>query len=306
MDENITDELEYVNCDICGSDNYVQVFKAKDMQFQLPGTFNVVRCNICGLVYVTPRPTKRAMEKYYPTEYIPHQPIGNSMGVTRKMLQSVWGSYTRLLGGDKNLWSLNYLDKGKILDIGCGNGSYLKTLKDEGWETWGIDISSSATECARKFCPNILTGELHEANFPDVYFDVITMKWMLEHTHNPSNLIEEAYRILKDNGTLLIGIPNIESIEAKLFKKYWYHLDVPRHLYHFSPKTIRLLLEKKQFRIDKIKYDASPMGIGGSLNYITGNHVDKSVFYGLSIPFSSVAVMLQCGGLMTILAGKVV
>lgn len=277
------------------------------MQFQLPGTFNLVKCKTCGLVYVTPRPTKKAMKTYYPKEYIPHQPVCDSKGMsTKKIFHFIWDSYMQLLGGDKQLWSLSGQDKGKILDVGCGNGAYLKTLKEKGWETWGIDISSSATECARKFCPNIFTGELHEANFPDRYFDVVTMKWMLEHTHNPSNIIKEAYRILKNNGTLLIGVPNIESIEAKIFKKYWYHLDVPRHLYHFSPNTITLLLKKTYFHIDKIKYDASPMGISGSLNYLTGNHLDKSAFYGLSIPFSSIAIKLNSGGLMTILARKVV
>jgi len=140
----------------------------------------------------------------------------------------------------------------------------------------------------------------------------ITMISLLEHVHKPSELLREAHRILKDDGSLFIHIPNINSVEAKIFKQYWQLLHAPWHLYHYTPNTIQLLLDKCGFKVISINYDPWPGTIINSLNYLFRKKAERFLsnryIYLLMwitlLPFSSIEALLKSGNAMLIHAKK--
>ena len=226
--------MEYVNCICCNEDNTKILLEVKDEAHKV---FNIVECRNCGLVFLNPRPTKQEIKNYYPSNYYTHK-----IKIEQPKLRSkIYGNYIRSFGNLMD-WpeALKDLPKGKVLDVGCGNGWLLKKLKEEGWETYGVDVDSLAIKQAKKLGLIVFAGELHEAELPKDYFDVIIMKHSLEHVHNVLQVLKETHRILKPDGTLIIEVPNIKSTQAKIFRKHWKELDIPRHLYHFSPYTLAL------------------------------------------------------------------
>jgi SAM-dependent methyltransferase len=125
-------------------------------------------------------------------------------------------------------------------------------LKNHGWgEVHGIEISRGAAALANEHGLDVFCGELVDAHYPDSYFDYISLVHVLEHMHDPMMTLKEICRILKRDGLLVVGVPNFESYENKVFGKYQSLMDVPRHLYHFSKKTITAMLEKNGQVIQK-------------------------------------------------------
>jgi ubiquinone/menaquinone biosynthesis C-methylase UbiE len=110
-------------------------------------------------------------------------------------------------------------------------------------------------------------GTIENANFEDTSFDVITMWWSLEHFHNPGSVLQRCRRLLKPDGLVVGGVPNFASLESKLFRGYCYNLDTPRHLSHFTPKTLRKLFQQNGFTIQGIYFDISAMVLIESIRY---------------------------------------
>lgn len=237
--------MEKVNCSLCGSDEKKLLFKCRDCRYHLANDdFNLVRCQRCGLVYVSPRPTQEELGKFYPGEYYGDARIG---------------FFGDVISGFLNLQPVHdvrkYKRQGRLLDIGCGTGGFVLEMKKRGFETYGVDISSKACRLAReKGLSNIYQGTLEKPKFPDNYFDVITLWHVLEHLPYPDSILSEIHRIIKKDGILLLEVPNIESLPFKIFKRYWFHLDIPRHLCHWSRKTVGRLLEKNNFEVLQTDY----------------------------------------------------
>jgi len=219
------------------------------------GGYKILKCLNCDFVYVNPIPPKGLLEKAYSDEY--YEPwLGNQ----RRKRIKMWESRFKTL----NNFSVR---KGNLLDIGCGEGLFLEIAKRNGWHVTGTEISSFAVKYGReKHGLDIYQGEITDIGFPDKVFDVITMWHVLEHTTNPVAVLKEARRILKDDGVFIVAVPNLNNFISqwvyRLVKGKKMHLFDPEdrelHLYHFTPKTIRLALEKTGFRIEKIVPD---MGI---------------------------------------------
>ena len=151
--------------------------------------------------------------------------------------------------------TIPFFDKVKVLDIGCANGDYLAWLKELGWEPYGVEIDENCVKFARKeYGIDIFCGDLLETKFPDNYFDCVTMWQSLHIHHHPLQILREINRILKKNGLVVVSVPNINSLEAKLLKEKSFLFDIPRHLYDFSPRTLKNLLKKAGLRTEKIIY----------------------------------------------------
>jgi SAM-dependent methyltransferase len=248
--------MEYVGCDLCNKDEPIRLFTTTDINYTHRGIFDIVRCKNCGLVYTNPRPNKEELNNFYPNEYYcpPEEPKEPNI------------TSPPHINAIKRLVSLRA--KGKILDIGCAIGGFLYVMRKKGWQAYGVEISTRNSKYAReKFGLNVFTGELLEADYPKGYFDVVTLWHVLEHFPNPTQSLHEIHRILKDDGELIICVPNIRSVEAKLFGKRWYHWDIPRHLYHFDYSTLKGLLEKTHFKIVKIDHCPIPTDFRASLVY---------------------------------------
>lgn len=156
------------------------------------------------------------------------------------------------------------------MDFGCGSGINLEGVKKlhSDWNLYGLDNNKFACQRAREKGFNVFYGDILDIDLPKSFFDIINMSHILEHLSDPKKTLIKVNRLLKMNGNLIISVPNFNCLEAKLFRKYWHELDVPRHLFHFTPKTISVLLNNTGYIIDSIKYEIKPEVIIKSLYYI--------------------------------------
>jgi 2-polyprenyl-3-methyl-5-hydroxy-6-metoxy-1,4-benzoquinol methylase len=155
------------------------------------------------------------------------------------------------------------IKKGKVLDIGCGRGFFLNSIK-RGFEVAGIEIDRKSSEYAcKEFGLEILAGQITDMNPIEDSFDLITFWHSLEHLPDPRKALEKAYKLLKDNGIIIVAVPNIESMQARIFGNKWYHLEVPRHLYHFSQKTLSRMINSAGFSIQNTSETLFSHNFGG-------------------------------------------
>ena len=138
--------------------------------------------------------------------------------------------------------------KGKLLDVGCATGHFLKIARERGWEVKGVEISAFSVDQARKqYRLDVQTGTLETVNLPDNFFDVVTMWDVLEHLPDPMKTITEARQILKKGGVLALSTVNIASLNAWLQKEKWRYLYPPEHLFYFTPKSLKKILHDYKF-----------------------------------------------------------
>ncbi|MBI3079602.1 MAG: class I SAM-dependent methyltransferase, partial [Deltaproteobacteria bacterium] len=132
---------------------------------------------------------------------------------------------------------------GRILDIGVGRAKFLATLSDWGWEVYGTEFSEASARFAREQLGlRVAIGDVAVAGHKDGSFDVITLWHVLEHLRDPAGTLRECRRLLRPGGFLVVAVPNADSLEARLSGAAWFHLDVPRHLHHFSERALRRIL----------------------------------------------------------------
>ena len=249
------EQLETTPCPLCSSGRHDQLFVARDRLVGLPGEFPVVRCRECSFVFLNPRPSEDALPNWYPDVYYP---VGGgaetpeAIAVARGLLSRVETIHS---GRSQS-----------ILDVGCGTGLFLKFARDAGHQVQGVELSQSAVNYGRNvYGLSIETGSVESVSLPESSLDVITMWHVLEHLPDPVATLERIARLLKPGGVLLFGVPNIESLEAKLFGRRWFSLDAPRHLGHFSPETARRAVGSAGMTIERIDHSAGTAGLVYSL-----------------------------------------
>lgn len=259
--------MESVNCILCGNNNSRILWSVKDRMGLTKETFNLVKCSKCDLIYMNPRPESDKMIEFYPDFYWQMNEV--STDPIRRILNSIDTASDNAISEEK--WRrIKFINKtGKLLDFGCGNGHFLNLIKQRGWQPFGVEFSSKAVDYAKtRFGINVHLGTIQQANFPPDSFDVITLWDVLEHLPNPLEVLCELRNLLKADGVLIIQVPNINGWQARIFQKYWFHIDAPRHLYHFSQKTLMQILQKAGYKIIKAEHfsiKTDPPGIMISL-----------------------------------------
>jgi 2-polyprenyl-3-methyl-5-hydroxy-6-metoxy-1,4-benzoquinol methylase len=218
------------------------LFPARD--FITGRDFTVAHCDECGFDVTTPQPAAEEMAAYYPSGYygaaedrrFPHfvETLQNALYTLRiREVEAVANS-----------------GPGCVLDVGCGRGVLLEEFRRRGWEVQGTELSEQAASYARQTLNiPVEIGSLETLHFPANHFDAITLWHVLEHVANPRALLVEINRILKPDGVLLVAVPNFGSFEARVAKDKWFHLDVPRHVTHFSQATLEDALNESGFDI---------------------------------------------------------
>ncbi len=252
-----------VPCNLCGSIKGKFLFNAKDRLHGCEGTFTYVKCKMCGLVYMNPQILPEDAGKFYPNDYGPHK-------ATKNRQQNRLTMKTQLKKRSFGTFICNKLtSQSRLLDVGCGNGKFLYEIKSSvGCNVYGVDISEKAAKIAnRDYGLDVFTGTIMEVPFPSDYFNMITAWQYLEHVHNPLEVLQKFYHLLKADGVCIISTPNFNSFNSKVFKDRWYALDCPRHLHIYTPKTIDKFLEKAGFLLTGISYDKSSKNLLGSLQY---------------------------------------
>ncbi|MFZ2096330.1 MAG: class I SAM-dependent methyltransferase [Anaerolineales bacterium] len=242
--------MEKVSCNLCGSFENTIIYQGPDLLLNKSDkVFTLVKCDRCGLIYQNPRLTQDEIRKYYPEDYEPYFHEKNANWLLRKIYRYGVDKRCRIID------SLKVKDKpARLLDIGCSTGLLLYTLrKSRSWEVWGVEPSEYAIKIAREqFQLEVFNGTLLQANYPDSFFDAVTLWDVLEHLPDPSSTLAEISRITRPQSYLVLRIPNSDSLDAKLFGSTWAGLDLPRHNYVFSNRNIRRLLAKNGFEVESI------------------------------------------------------
>jgi len=229
------------------------------------------------MLITSPQPELENLGKYYESEdYISH--TDNKRSLFEKAYHFVKNI---ALQNKLNLINSEQPKKGKLLDIGAGTGDFLLTAKNNGWETIGVEPSDRAKNTAKQkgisFVEEISSLENNS-------LDVITMWHVLEHVPDLELQIQELKRLLKPTGTLIVAVPNYKSFDADHYQTFWAAYDVPIHFWHFSKKSIQVLFERVDMKLEKIlpmKFDSFYVSLlsekykTGKMNYI------KAFFIGL-------------------------
>lgn len=301
-----------IPCDLCGSDEHKFLFEAKDRLHGLDGTFSYVICKNCGLVFMNPQVSPSDIIKFYPPDYAPHKAKVDTKQLDQSAIKNKLKRRPFVASFCKRL-----SEQSRVLDVGCGNGNFLYEIKTvTGCQIYGIDISKTAAKTAwENYGIDVFTGTVMESPSPDKFFDVITAWSYLEHVNNPSEVLLKISSLLKNDGLCIISTPNFYSLNAKLFREKWYHLDCPRHLHIFTTRTIAGLFEKSNLSIKKIIYNRSSKGVLGSLQYCiygdnySNNHRNRvkrsSLLKQIVSPWSGIAALMRQSDIMFICAEKV-
>jgi 2-polyprenyl-3-methyl-5-hydroxy-6-metoxy-1,4-benzoquinol methylase len=216
-------------CAACGSDDARELLCAPDHFNGLRRSYALLRCPHCALVWLQNSPSPSDMPQHYGSEY-----DAFIKTATDSESGEHWRNVTTTLQRFKR--------GGALLDLGCGCGSFLATLDHQAWQLYGVEMSADSADAARKRTgAEVFTGDILAARFPAGHFDVITCLHVLEHVYDPVAVLRRAWSWLKPGGILLVEVPNIDAAERKLFRSFWYPLELPRHLYHFSSRSLRHL-----------------------------------------------------------------
>ena len=269
----------FPTCSACGGEGDFLYHDLRDRYFAAPGAWNLKKCrNVsCGLVWLDPVPIAEDIGKAY-VSYYTHEdsPAGERpsalLGRLKNAVKASYlaGAYGYDLNGSKlpgllaysdpfrrsrldfSVMYLPYRRRGRLLEVGCGSGNMLKAMADLGWQVEGIDLDPVAVEKSRSKGLEVRTGCLEDRRYPEDYFDAITMSHLIEHVHDPLELLRACHRILKPRGSLVVVTPNINSAGHRMCGASWFHLDPPRHLRIFTTNSLTSLLRKAGFRSIKI------------------------------------------------------
>jgi 2-polyprenyl-3-methyl-5-hydroxy-6-metoxy-1,4-benzoquinol methylase len=231
-------------CPVCAETQFSPYIAATDYLVS-KAEFNIVQCDACQFRFTNPRPTAETIGAFYESaDYVSHHDDGHGpMYVAYRTVRSVAlkqkvSLITKLNGG-----------QGRLLDVGCGTGAFLAQAAHTGWQVTGVEPDPDAAKRANE--------RTNAAILPDVFAlpnntraDVITFWHVLEHVHRLNETIERVAELLNPGGKILIAVPNLDSLDAKQFGRFWAAYDLPRHLYHFTPDTITKLFAKHNFSLE--------------------------------------------------------
>lgn len=228
------DSIDQSSC-VCGAIN-------GKPKFQIGNTpWSVVDCLNCGTGRLTPAPNQQQLSEFYEHSYYGREGSKFRLGV-EFAVRLVARRRTRFL-------TRHFPSGGRVLDVGCGRGVLLNNLAELGYEAWGTEISA---EACRGVDPSVnvrIADSLRLAELGESLFDGIVIWHVLEHLADPAETIREAWRLLKPGGRLIVSVPNYGSLQARLAGAAWFHLDPPRHLFHFTVPALNDLLCREQFSV---------------------------------------------------------
>lgn len=275
-------------CPCCGSLDLSSFIKTTDKHYGVIGEFTTSQCNDCRLVFMNPMPDNNELSEFYPKEsyYSFKMDIEKENNTLKEKI-------LELLCVNFPLHEPKFNSSGVLLDVGCGNGYRLLPYKNKGWSVHGVEPDVNAAQIGNLNGLNIHCGTLNTAGYEENQFDYIFSNHSFEHINNPNEFLEECYRVLKDNGKLFIGVPNIDGTIAKLAKECWFYFGLPVHTFNYSSSTLRQILEKHKFKVENLYYNSSWVGILGTLQIVFNKYIlKKSSSDGFLLKFKPLKIMM--------------
>jgi 2-polyprenyl-3-methyl-5-hydroxy-6-metoxy-1,4-benzoquinol methylase len=293
--------MEFINCPVCHSSKFRDLLSVKDHTVSRE-TFQIVECVKCSLKLTNPRPANEDIGKYYESDaYISHS--DTSEGIINKLYKTV-----RRISLKRKLKLINGFNSEtkSILDIGCGTGAFLETMKRHNWLTKGVEPNDFARNKAiSEYNLDVSTEVFLESGKET--FDVITLWHVLEHVHPLEKRIAEIKQHMKKNATLVIAVPNCECTDAKKYQEFWAAYDVPRHLYHFTPATMTLLMEQNGLEVIEKKsmpFDAFYVSLLSEKYKKSSQNIISALFHGFVSSAASWNNVEKCSSIIYIIKSK--
>lgn len=295
--------IHYTHCPVCNHDNIHPQLTAEDFTVSHE-CFSIWHCNNCTARFTQDAPAQHAIGPYYQSDaYISHS--DTKKGMVNTLYHTV--RKITLTGKRKLINTQTSRLGGNILDIGCGTGAFLNEMKQNGWNITGLEPDATAREKAKTLY-GITPQESHRL-FDLVLqtYDAITMWHVLEHVHELQAYIQQVEKLLAPGGKLFIAVPNYTSYDAAVYKEFWAAYDVPRHLYHFSPKSIDALLINYNLQLKKIRpmwFDSFYVSLL-SEQYKNGKrNIFKAFWNGFVSNFKAMAHKHKCSSVIYIIERK--
>jgi 2-polyprenyl-3-methyl-5-hydroxy-6-metoxy-1,4-benzoquinol methylase len=273
-------------CPVCASNRTANTGVAPRSPY-LPFTnFRIVRCHNCGLLRTSPWPTPEQLHDVYESGHyystieasqvtqIGLPLIERARNLIRSLVVEhhfsndgggVRGSIASAIFRRRFGWAPKGLQPGLILDVGCGDGAFLLDVQRAGWTASGLETSQTAVDNAAGLGLDVTCGSLEDKCYEDSKFDVVRMWSVLEHVSDPHTTLTEVVRILKPGGWAILQVPNANSIARQLAKERWSGWDIPAHLTHFTPETLRWTAAKAGLEPVELNYSS----VGTLANWVT-------------------------------------
>ena len=244
-----------MQCPVCMATRTAFFGRGTDVLFETTErNFTLRRCGDCQCLFLEPMPSPAEIAAFYPPSYWWQSSRAG-------WLARLEGIYRRIVLVDHLAFirraarSAAPMGRARILDVGCGPATVLGILKQEGFEVHGVDASARAAEVAKRdHGVDVSVGTLGEAGLASASFDTVVLLHVLEHVPDPGEVLVAIGRVLRDSGRLVLQVPNIDSVQFRLFGTRWYGLDVPRHLIDYSRKAVLGLLDAHGFSVERVRH----------------------------------------------------
>jgi 2-polyprenyl-3-methyl-5-hydroxy-6-metoxy-1,4-benzoquinol methylase len=245
----MSNTIHYSSCPVCNSNAITPALTAKDYTVSKQ-EFSIWQCSNCSLRFTQDVPDETGIPVYYQSEeYISHSDTGK--GLINKLYHLV---RKRTLSGKRKLIEkYTGLKRGNMLDIGSGTGAFINEMQQAGWAITGLEPDTGARTRASILYKLSLKDSAELFSLSPASFDAVTLWHVLEHVHELNEYVLHLKTLLRPGGKLFIAVPNYRSYDARVYKECWAAYDVPRHLYHFSPQSMKALVEKHGLKITSCK-----------------------------------------------------
>ncbi len=242
-------------CPACLADGCTVETNGGDRLFRLaPGRYPLFRCRRCRCLFQHPMPAQEALAEFYPEGYWRFAGPSSSRAAGRLLerAEQAWREFA-------NQGHVRFLRRSarrrpaagrSLLDVGCGSGLFLYLAGRAGFEAHGMDVSARAVRAARaQYGLDVRPGEVGSGQWNGRRFDYVTMFHVLEHLRDPAGALAWVGGLLNPGGRVIIQVPNADSLQARVFGRSWYGLDVPRHVVNFTPGALHRLLARCGYRV---------------------------------------------------------
>jgi 2-polyprenyl-3-methyl-5-hydroxy-6-metoxy-1,4-benzoquinol methylase len=253
------EELDNKNpCSFCGARQSLRLYLTYSMSGE---NFYLNRCLTCRAVFLNPRPTQQRIDRAYNDAY-----YGIGEGKFAGCIEKVLNLFRRA----RAVMVTNYIKPpARILDIGCGNGRFLNYMIKQGFDCYGVELPGKAAEMAGKIQGlNLKVGRMTCQDYGESFFDGVCMWHVFEHLTEPKETLHIIQKILKPGGYLMMSLPNIDSVQSRLFRGKWFHLDPPKHLFFTGASDLISEMQELGFKLIRHKYfslEQNPFGIQQSI-----------------------------------------